>query len=110
MKEAIRSLAHIAAIAALTLIVVIAVVALLMATGCKGKPREEDFSASILGGSAVEKTAIPSPEPLTAQSLYDDFKASATFVPIRHMGGVVRFTHYGSTSHGNRIGWQRSKA
>ena len=76
MKEAIRSLAHIAAIAALTLIVVIAVVALLMATGCKGKPREEDFSASILGGSAVEKTAIPSPVSLTVKVLHVEFKAS----------------------------------
>ena len=76
MKEAIRSLAHIAAIAALTLIVVIAVVALLMATGCTEESRDEDPNASILGGGAVEQTAIPGPAPLTAQTLYDDFKVN----------------------------------
>ena len=105
MKEVIRSLAHIAAIAALTLIVVIAVVALLMATGCKGKPREEHFSASILGGSAVEQTAASVQGSLTGRALYDDFKANATIFPIRQMVGIVRFTLPGSVSHGRPISW-----
>ena len=89
MKEAVRSLAHIAAIAALTLIVVIAVVALLMATGCKGKPREVHSSASILGGSAVEKTALPDPEPLTVRVLHVEFKSSNITVPIQHKSELI---------------------
>ena len=110
MKEAIRSLAYIVAIAALTLVVGIAVLALLMATGCSEESRDERPSIFILDGGEVEQTAIPSPVSLTAQALYDDFKANATLVPIRHMNRIVRSTLYGSINHGKTIGWQRSKA
>ena len=41
MKEAVRSLAHIAMITVLTFIVVISVVVLLVATGCSEESRDE---------------------------------------------------------------------
>ena len=110
MKDAIRSLAHIAAIAALTLIVVIAVVALLMATGCTEESRDQRPSAFILDGGEVEQTAIPGPAPLTAQALYDDFKVSDMTVPIQHKVGIDLIAVYGSRNHGKTIGWQRSQA
>ena len=67
MKEAFRSLVHIAAIAALTLLVAIAVIALLMATGCSEVSRDERPSIFILDGGEVEQTITP--VPLSAQAL-----------------------------------------
>ena len=110
MKEVLRSLAYIIAIAALTLVVGIAVLALLMATGCSEESRNERPSTFILDGGEVGETAIPSPVPLTAQALYDDFKANAVIVPVEHLGRVFMGPIYGSINHGKTIGWQRSKA
>ena len=103
MKEAFRSLVHIAAIAALTLLVAIAVIALLMATGCSEVSRDERPSIFILDGGEVEQIAIPSPVPLTAQTLYDDFKANATPVPVEQRGRVFMGTIYDSQYHGKPV-------
>ena len=110
MKEAIRSLAYIVAIAALTLVVGIAVLVLLMATGCSEESRDERPSTFILDGGEVGETVIPSPVPLTARALYDDFKANDITVPIQHKVGIDQIAPYGSRDHGKTIGWQRSKA
>ena len=76
MKEAVRSLAHIAMITALTFIVVIAVVVLLVATGCSELTRDDSPAIVDHNGDELERTTISVPMPLTGQTLDAQFRSS----------------------------------